>query len=212
MQFRSHVFEINNHSIEIESLENPEDMLLHAAEGKVADPYWGKVWDSAIPSAHCLLKSDLRPGAQTLELGCGCGLLGIVGLLKGLDVTFSDHEPAAVKLAESNAQRNGFQKFDSRTIDWNAEPDSRFDLIIASDVLYEASSFEPLLTFAERSLPADGSFRLGDPGRRSVAEFLTLATDSGWHVQIFDADLNSVLVPAINQFQWIVLGRSTDSL
>ncbi|MEM9409658.1 MAG: methyltransferase domain-containing protein [Planctomycetota bacterium] len=207
MRYHPNVFHLEDRAIQLMSVEDSDEILSLAAEGKYIDPYWGKVWDSAVPSSQCLLRSQVDPGIRTLEIGCGCGLLGIAGLIKGLQVTFSDHEPAAVELACRNARLNGFEGFGRQVFAWDSHLDWEFDMIIASDVLYDENNFPVLLEMSDSVLKDGGSFRLGDPGRRSVSRFLSLASDANWKVGIFDRELEPVTLPAINQFQWIVLSK-----
>ena len=195
---------------EIQLLTSDEEACLNAAvRGDAVDPYWGKVWDSAIPSAECVLKNDwaLAAGLKTIELGCGLGLVGITGLLAGLDVTFSDHEPQAVERAIENAATNGFENCDGLVMNWAKPVSEKFDVILASDVLYEASSHEALLTTASKLLLPSGKFCIGDPGRWLAKDFLNLAMDDGWKVKLFDGDMKQATTPASNQFQWIELRK-----
>lgn len=193
-------------SISLMLPRDEESSLNDAIAGDCVDPYWGKLWDSAADSAACVLQSDWGRQNKTIELGCGAGLLGIAGLMAGLDVTFSDHEPQAVDLAVSNAEFNGF-KSRGLILDWGDPSDEKFDVLLASDVLYEQESHAKLLLLAERMLHTGGSFHIGDPGRQLSRNFLNLANDGGWHVQIFDKHLQPCLAPFTNQFQWLILKR-----
>lgn len=44
---------------------------------------------------------------KMLDLGTGTGIQGIIGALKGCDVTFADINPNAIKCAKENAKLNG---------------------------------------------------------------------------------------------------------
>lgn len=44
---------------------------------------------------------------KMLDLGTGTGILGIIGALKGCDVTFADINPEAIDCAKENAKLNG---------------------------------------------------------------------------------------------------------
>ncbi|MGD0510655.1 MAG: HemK2/MTQ2 family protein methyltransferase [Candidatus Micrarchaeaceae archaeon] len=54
--------------------------------------------------ARCIEKYGF---GKMLDLGTGSGILGIVGALKGLDVTFADVNSDAVECAKENAAING---------------------------------------------------------------------------------------------------------
>ncbi|MFM9956587.1 MAG: class I SAM-dependent methyltransferase [Phycisphaerales bacterium] len=134
-----------------------------------ADPspgYWAHLWPSAIELARYLAASNLiAPGVRFLEIGCGLGLCGIVGAKRGAVVTMTDFNPDAVAAARRNAELNNLAtpnepgapaRAGQRTpdsslgtlacepFDWNTPPPPRwagaFDLLIASDVLYEPGS------------------------------------------------------------------------
>lgn len=186
-----------------------EECLAAAVRGDAVDPYWGKVWGSALPSAECVLKSDWprSKNLKTIELGCGLGLVGIAGLMAGLDVTFSDHEPQAVELAVENAAMNGFENCAGLVMSWTEPTSSKFDVVLASDVLYEAGSHQSLLSAASQLLSPAGNFYIGDPGRSLAKDFLHLAMDADWKVKLFDSDMNQVSTPSTNQFQWIELTK-----
>ena len=52
---------------------------------------------------------ELLPGQRVMDLGCGCGVVGIAAARKcgAENVVMSDVDPAAVETARENAQRNG---------------------------------------------------------------------------------------------------------
>ncbi|MBM82890.1 MAG: hypothetical protein CMJ78_20195 [Planctomycetaceae bacterium] len=187
----------------------PDEILAAAANDDASnnvDPYWGLLWDAAIAMSECLLSRQWPP-LRTLELGCGSGLVGIAGLHAGLDVAFTDLVPDAVQLATANAERNGFPSPVGFALDWKQPLDQRYELLIASDVLYEASNHQFLLNVAERMLEDGREFWIGDPGRTIAADFIKMATDAGWKVELKDADGRETLMPARLKFQLIILRR-----
>ena len=206
-QLRTRTFRILNQKLLIQEPLDPDEILADAATGKGADPYWGKIWGSAPDAAAAIMASNWPAGTRTLELGCGCGLLGIAGLFAGLDVTFSDHEIEAVELAVDNARLNGWPDAKGLVLDWNRPPVSKYDLLIANDILYESPFHQPLLGAAESLLRENGVFQIGDPGRTLAKTFLQLAMKSGWKVEIYGRELNPVMTPTTNQFQWLVLRK-----
>ena len=56
-----------------------------------------------------LSQADLAPGAKVLDLGCGCGLVGLLAakLCGEENVVMCDIDPLAVDVARKNALRNG---------------------------------------------------------------------------------------------------------
>jgi len=71
----------------------------------------------------------LEPGQRLLDLGCGCGLVGLWASLCGAEVILSDVDPVAIACARANAIRNGvtecliiesdgFRQLDETGFDW----------------------------------------------------------------------------------------------
>jgi predicted nicotinamide N-methyase len=134
-------------------------------------PYWAELWPSSLALARAVSARALR-GARTLELGCGLGLPSIAAALSGGRVLATDWAPDAIAMARANAERNGAE-LETMVCSWT-EPDpllerAPWDLVLASDVLYEARNGEALLPL----LPRLGrEVWLADPGRPPAARFL----------------------------------------
>src|SRR3954464_11356275 len=92
-------------------------------------------------------------GARTLELGCGLGLPSLAAALAGGRVLATDWSTAAIDLLAAHAERNG-ATLDSAVISGTA-PDAvleraPFDLVLASDVLYERRNLPVLAELLPR--------------------------------------------------------------
>ncbi len=198
---------LDSHTICMQLPSDEEASLEDAVAGKCVDPYWGKLWDAAHESASCVLRHQWPAKRSALELGCGAGMVGIAGLMAGLEVTFSDHEPQAIELAVENAALNGFEKCDKLLLEWAQPIDRKFDFILASDILYEQTSHELILNLAEAMLNDDGKLFIGDPGRRLVRNFISSASSIGWRIKIVDGNLQEIMVPPSNQFLWIEVSK-----
>jgi predicted nicotinamide N-methyase len=147
-------------------------------------PYWAELWSSAVALAHDVSMRALR-GRRTLELGCGLGLPSIAAARAGGRVLATDWSPAAVLATEDNAERNG-ARVETLVCDWN-EPEpivarAPWDLVLASDVLYERRNVELLLALLPRLVDARGEVLIADPGRRTADVFLERAADE-WHLR-----------------------------
>jgi predicted nicotinamide N-methyase len=143
-------------------------------------PYWAELWPSSLALARMIAGRALR-GARTLELGCGLGLPSIAAALAGGRVLATDWSPEAVAMTALNAERNG-ARLETLVCSWT-EPGplldrSPWDLVLASDVLYEPRNADALLPL----LPLLGpEVWLADPGRAPSGPFLEAAR-SDWTV------------------------------
>src|SRR5690242_13890000 len=101
-------------------------------------PYWAELWPSARVLGEWILgqRSENR---TLLELGCGAGLVSTCAAIAGFDVTVSDYYDDAMLFARVNATRNSAKAPETVAIDWRNLPSNlaRYDVVVASDVLYE---------------------------------------------------------------------------
>src|SRR5262245_866812 len=75
--------------------EHPLDKVAPDASLSRYVPFWADLWPGARMLAKAIQQKTWTAGTEALELGCGLGLPGIVALSRGLQVTFSDHDPCA---------------------------------------------------------------------------------------------------------------------
>ena len=78
---------------------------------------------------------DFAPGMRVLDLGCGCGLVGITAarLCGAENVVMCDIDPLAVEIAARNAARNGVARAKTVLSDgFSALEDTGFDLILSN--------------------------------------------------------------------------------
>ncbi len=144
-------------------------------------PYWAELWPSALALARAVCRLPLE-GATVVELGCGLGVPSVTAAHRGARVLASDWAPDALAFVELNASRNGVL-LETALCSWH-EPAplvarAPFDLVLASDVLYERRDVEPLLDL----LPRLGTeVLLADPGRPAAKEFSERAAQD-WRIE-----------------------------
>ena len=146
-------------------------------------PYWAELWPSALALARAISGRALR-GARTLELGCGLGLPSIAAALAGGRVLATDWSPEAIAITRRNAERNGAH-LDTLVCSWTDPApllqESPWDLVLASDVLYEARNADALLELLPRLAGPATEIVIADPGRPPSARFLEQA-EQRWSV------------------------------
>jgi predicted nicotinamide N-methyase len=151
-----------------------DDPAIH--EANVRDdymPYWCDIWPASRMMAKAILREPwerfpLKNGKkiEALELGCGLGLAGMAALARGLSVTFTDYDLAALRFAERNARLNGFIEFSTLPLDWRVPPDDlKTPLLIAADLTYEMRNIDPLVAVIKKLLMPGGICLLTDPDR-----------------------------------------------
>lgn len=139
-------------------------------------PYWADLWPSAIALSEFLAtrRAAPAPGARALELGCGMGLVSSTLALLGYEVLATDYYDDALEFTRYNALRNAGAEIETRNVDWRHFPSDlgRFDLVVASDVLYERPYAALVAHALNMTLAPGGLAIVADPGRVAVAAFL----------------------------------------
>jgi predicted nicotinamide N-methyase len=136
-------------------------------------PYWAELW----PSSHVLGERvlGLTGGRRSLiELGCGAGVVSTCAALAGFDVVVSDYYEDALRFARVNAVRNGAAEPGQLLFDWRhlSATLPRFELVIASDVLYERPYGRVVAGAIAAVLAPGGTALVADPGRVGREDFI----------------------------------------
>jgi ETFB lysine methyltransferase len=146
-------------------------------------PYWAEPWPSALVLAGRLSREE---GARRtlLELGCGAGLVAAAAARAGFRVTATDYYDDALRFARVNAARSGGGAIATRMVDWRNMPADlgRYDLVVASDVLYERPYATLVAQAIARTLSPRGRALVADPGRTATPDFLEACTGEGLQV------------------------------
>ena len=140
-------------------------------------PYWAELWPSAVALGRVVVARSLG-GLRVLELGCGLALPSIAAALGGARVLATDWSRDALAFASLNAERNGAE-VETALCTW-AEPGlivarAPWDLVLASDVLYERRNVELLLDLLPRLVGRRGEVLLAEPGRPPATAFFEAA-------------------------------------
>ena len=161
--------------VELTRPRDPEALLSDKAlEHEEFLPYWAELWTSGVALAHDLARRSLR-GARTLELGCGLALPSIAAARAGGRVLATDWSADAITAAAENARRNDAE-IETMVCDWAAPAEllarAPFQLVLASDVLYEERNVDQLLQLLPLLAGEHGRVLIADPGRAPAERFL----------------------------------------
>ena len=104
------------------------------------------VWDSTV----FLARKEVVEGRRILELGAGCGLLGLAWAKRGARVVLTDR-PHRIASLEENVELNpGLEECRVEPLDWReANVDffrnEKFDIVVGADVIYDVALVDPLI-------------------------------------------------------------------
>ena len=136
-------------------------------------------------------------GRRVLEIGCGIGLASIVLHKMGADITASDYHPRAQEFLNRNVLDNGLSPIKFKAVDFEQKNSllGKFDLIIASDVLYQPHHAESLASLIASHSSDDVEVIVVDPGRENRAKFThnMIALGYSHHFSNFNQQLSSSL-------------------
>lgn len=144
---------------------------------------FGQVWPAGRVLAQAMSGFEVA-GKRILELGCGLGLASLVLNRRKADIIASDHHPLAEEFLTYNAALNGLPPPAFLDLAWTLpQPDlGRFDLIIASDVLYERGHAEQLAALLFLHARPEAEVLITDPGRGNSGAFTTALKRQGYLV------------------------------
>lgn len=195
----------------------------YEARGKdEADPSWADVFPAAVALACAVVsKPELVRGKAVAELGAGLGISGLAASFAGAaTVTLLDREPEALHCAMATAQLNGLPTaavdaagepppgaIRAALFDWTAAAAPvNADVVLASEVLYDAESIAPLAEAVLKVLKSPGAdggegsllgkrLLVADPRKERVTgcrtSFVTALEASGATVTLLDVSAAS---------------------
>ncbi len=170
-------------------------------------PYWSILWPSAFALAdfcyrhHSLIKEEI-----SLEIGCGLGLAGIAASQMGAEVIYSDFDESALAFAKENHALNfsGMPGW-TQQIDWFNPPSQKYDLILGSDVVYEANQVEAIQKTFKKCLSSRGKAWLTEPNRSHAQSWMKALEGEGIGSKVFleEVDFDGKLHDVwIYEFYW----------
>jgi predicted nicotinamide N-methyase len=148
-------------------------------------PYFGEIWPASIALSEYLtdLKIDWRQNT-VIELGCGLAIPSLLmAKLGAREVVASDCHPDVEAFLRESIQQNRVENLSYLEFDWTtgSMPLKKFDLVVASDVLYDAHLPPVLADAMVAFLNPGGQLVLTDPGRAYLQDFEVALRDRGIH-------------------------------
>lgn len=136
-------------------------------------PYWAFCWGSGQALARYVLDHpELVAGKRVVDFGAGGGVAAIAALMRGAASACAvDIDPHALRACRANAQLNGV------VLETAFEVPADYDVLLASDVLYELGNRDFLLSAIERGC----TVLVSDPLRHGNAR-LTLPERARYEV------------------------------
>lgn len=165
-------------AVELYLLLDPEKSVDSAAllrERVIPDPpYWALPWTGARALAAITAGMTLAADSAVLDLGCGLGLAGLPLALRGHAVTFGDYLDEPLEFVRATLDRLEVTTSVVRRIDFTSANDdgSRFDLILAADIVYDPAHYAPLANHLNAHLADGGTIVLTESLRADATVFL----------------------------------------
>jgi predicted nicotinamide N-methyase len=151
---------------------DPLGIALDAGISSATWPLFGLVWPSAQKLADLMQTWDLK-AKRVLEVGCGLGLASLVIHRRQGDITASDCHPLTEIFLKANLLLNDLPPLHYETGNWGRSNKGlgTFDLLIASDVLYERSHPAQLSGFIQEHAAEGAEVLIVDPNRGNRSAF-----------------------------------------
>lgn len=158
----------------------------HSSRLGISSAQWslfGQIWPSGRLLAQAMNRFDIG-GKRILELGCGIGLASLVLQRRGANVVASDMHPLSEPFLAYNSALNELPSVHYRQLRWDVPLPTlgHFELIIASDVLYEPAHSQLLASVIERHAAPNAEILVTDPGRGHSTRFSRLLEAQGFEL------------------------------
>jgi predicted nicotinamide N-methyase len=187
-------------------VEDPSTLYLHT-KSTGRNELWARVWSTSRILAEMLAGQSSRGhlrGLETIEIGCGSALVGLVCARYGGNVLLTDSSEQALALVEQSAVLNKVEVRCAR-FDWhNIDPSVlSVDLLLGSDVLFVGSNVMAVIGVI-RLLRPGALAVIVDPGRPSADDFVTkVSEESTLEMEVLEVE--EPVVSANHKLKRVVL-------
>ena len=156
---------------------------------------FGVIWPSARILATLMNNYNIKD-KRILEVGCGIALSSLVLNHRNANITTTDFNPEVKNFLNENTRINYGKVIPFECTNWANNNDTlgKFDLIIASDILYEEFFLEDLSRFLNEHTNKTCEIIIVDPGRGNHAKFSKMMILLGYkHTQSEPLDTDEYL-------------------
>jgi len=189
----SHGYQIKHESIAVQGVPNllirslldkqqfydPHDAALTLGISSAFWSLFGLLWPSGSKLAERLAIRPVNAQERILELGCGLALSSLVGHRRGANITASDCHPLAGEFLKENLRLNNLSPLNYKHGQWGEHAaqqqdpvvNSKFDLIIGSDILYERDERGDLAHYINEHIEDHAEVWVVDPNRGNRSHF-----------------------------------------
>ena len=146
----------------------------HRNVNGISFPYWAKVWPAAKALA-CFITSHstLITGKKVVEIAGGLGLPSFIAASLAREVICTDADEDALLMVKQSIELNRFTNIEASVFNWNTDASEiDGDVLLMSDVNYDPSQFEALLTFIKSQLQKGTTILLSTPQRLMAKPFI----------------------------------------
>jgi len=194
LRYRFHTREIGSFDIHYRTLRDNqqfEDIDQQAENLGVSPASWpmfGVVWQAGEVLAELMTEFDVGD-KRTLEIGCGVALASLVLNKRGADIHATDYHPSAQAYLDYNTALNDDPAIPFMRASWKDPQDpafGTFDLIIASDVMFEPDHPAMLAEFIQRYARATCEVIMADAGRGYRNSFTRSMATLGFAAETLD--------------------------
>ena len=158
---------------------DPEDAALDLGISSAFWSLFGLLWPSGSRLAERVALRPVNADERILEIGCGLALSSLVGHRLGANITASDCHPLAGEFLRENLRLNALSPMDYQHGHWGRHTpqqqdpivNTKFDLIIGSDILYERDERGDLAHYINEHIEDHAEVWVVDPNRGNRAHF-----------------------------------------
>jgi len=154
-------------------------------------PLFDIVWPSSEILCQLLESQDVE-GKRILEIGCGMALVSLYLNARGADITAMDIQAKSADLLTVNTRLNRSKVIPFVNASWSETliELGEFDLILASDVLYEPQHILTLPGFLNQHIKTEGEVIIVDPDRGRTDAFRSQMSECGFACESVSPELS----------------------